>query len=65
MPKVIGFDKSLKLEVTCHDCTAIIEYTPSEVKSEVQTDYTGGRDTVYYISCPNCSKTIYGVKRYR
>ena len=65
MAKIIGFDDALKLKCTCRECTAIIEYTPVEVKSEVQSDYTGCKDTVYYIKCPNCSSTIYGVKRYK
>ena len=56
--KVIGFDDSMKKKVTCRECTAIIEYTRSEVEDYVSHDYGGGSDTVYYIKCPNCSKQI-------
>ena len=56
MPKVIGFDDSVKKKVTCRHCSAIIEYVPNEVKEVHGTDYGGGPDGMEWVDCPNCTK---------
>ncbi len=51
MIKVIGFAKDVAKEVTCPNCSAILEYTPSDTRREYnQYDYT--------IKCPNCNEEI-------
>lgn len=54
---------SVVKEVVCRNCGATLEYVPADIKEEVSTDYTGGRDTSYHIKCPPCGHKV-GVKRY-
>jgi len=61
--KVIGFDEKYKLQCTCRKCTAIIEYTVSEVQNR-RVSCMGDVDTSYYIVCPNCQNEVHGVKEY-
>lgn len=65
MPTIIGYDKSVKLRCTCRKCGAIVEYLPKDVKSATVCDYSGGRDVVYYITCPGCGEDINNVERYK
>jgi uncharacterized C2H2 Zn-finger protein len=58
MARVVGFDEAKKLRVTCDNCTAIVEYTKSEVREVNGTDYSGGADGCEYIFCPNCGKRL-------
>lgn len=54
---------SVVKEIVCKNCGATLEYIPADIVSTITTDYTGGKDTSYYISCPPCGKEVY-VKRY-
>lgn len=50
--------KSVVKEVVCKNCGSTLEYTPSDVKRDYSTDYTGDRDYYNYINCPSCSHKI-------
>lgn len=58
MPKVLGFDASMAKKCTCKNCTAIVEYIPSERKMKSIMDYGGFTDSYYVIVCPGCGKDI-------
>lgn len=64
MATVVGFDEKKKRRITCESCTAIIEYTKSDIisrsyiKSRSYTDYGEFRETYHFINCPNCRKEI-------
>lgn len=47
-----------QLTKTCYSCGAGLSYTQPEVKSRLESDYTGCKDTVYYIVCPSCNKEV-------
>lgn len=51
-------DASVVKEVICRNCGVKLSYVPNDVKSEVHTDYGGGRDTYKHIDCPNCNKKV-------
>jgi len=63
MVDIVGYDEEKKKKVTCRECTAILKYALTEVKSRVDSDYGGGSDTVYFITCPGCGHQIQ-VKNY-
>jgi len=63
MAKVVGRDESAVKRVTCRSCASILEYNLAEVQSFTSTDYGGGMDINYYITCPSCGKKVY-VKGY-
>lgn len=59
MIKVIGFANEVAKKVTCRNCSAILEYTPSDTRKEYTLyDYSGGRGAYYLINCPNCNEEI-------
>lgn len=58
MVKVVGKDEKHVHRVSCYGCASILEYTKSEVQEKTVSDYTGDRDIVKYIQCPNCSYHI-------
>jgi hypothetical protein len=58
MPRLIEILKSEELTVVHKSCGAKIGYYENETKSAVHEDYGGGRDTWYYIICPNCNKRV-------
>ena len=58
MAKVIGFNELLKKRCSCKQCSAIIEYTPGEVKENRGRDYSGGPAGREWIICPNCGKEV-------
>lgn len=45
-------------EATCRKCDSILSYTAQDVREEVHTDYTGGRDTYRVITCPVCANKV-------
>ena len=45
---------SVVKEVVCRHCGATLEYVPADIQRRIETDYGGGRDTVYFIQCPPC-----------
>lgn len=59
MAKVIGFDEAAKKRKTCKNCSAIVEYTPSELRDVHHHDYGGGHDIYKVVTCPNCGKDVY------
>ena len=61
MAKVVGRDESVVKRSTCKNCAAIIEYTPNEVLSYYASDYGGGRDEYFKMTCPNCGCTMHNV----
>ncbi len=59
MAKVIKIDESQAKRITHKSCGAVIEYFDNEVEKKVENEpYGGGTDTYYYLTCPNCHKTI-------
>lgn len=58
MAKVVKIDKSKMKQKTHSECGAVIKYFENEVKSYWKSDYGGGSDLYYYITCPNCGKEI-------
>lgn len=50
-------------EVICKNCGSTLNYVPADIQEIVVSDYTGYRDTVYFIKCPPCGHEI-SVKRY-
>lgn len=58
MINVVGKDNSLIKRVTCKNCASILEYLPVDLKERTGSDYSGGRYTIKYITCPECSKEL-------
>jgi DNA-directed RNA polymerase subunit RPC12/RpoP len=58
MPRLIEIIKDCEKTVIHTDCGAKIGYYLNEVKSYIKEDYGGGKDTVYYIICPNCGQKV-------
>ena len=57
MVTIISQPKTTK-QIECRSCGAVIGYNNTDVKSGIDTDYTGGRDRYKFISCPCCSSEI-------
>lgn len=51
-------DASVVKHVICRNCGATLAYVPRDVKNRIDTDYTGGRDNVRFIICPNCGSSV-------
>ena len=49
---------SVVKETICRNCGATLQYVPADINNKVVSDYTGDRDTVYYIVCPPCGKQV-------
>ena len=45
-------------EVKCRKCESRLSYVATDVREEVCTDYTGGRDTYRMITCPVCGNKV-------
>jgi hypothetical protein len=58
MVKIVGQDMSMYLEVTCRNCASVLQYTRSEVQSQMQTDYGGGKELYKFITCPQCGQKV-------
>lgn len=58
MVQVVGKDQQHIKRTTCYKCASVLEYTLSEVKTKIEIDYTGGRDTVTYVQCPCCGHEV-------
>lgn len=50
--------KSVVKEVICRKCGVTLSYVPIDIKESYSTDYTGGRDTYYFIKCPSCEHQV-------
>lgn len=53
MAEIIGYEPSLLKKFTCRNCTAIVQYKPSEVQKTSRTDE--GRP-IEGLICPSCGK---------
>lgn len=49
---------SVVKEVICRNCGSTLNYVPADIQEKIISDYTGCRDTVYFIKCPSCSHEI-------
>ncbi len=49
---------SVVKEKICRNCGATLQYTPQDVATKKDYDYTGSFDVVRYIKCPQCSKDV-------
>ena len=59
MAKILGFDQRLNKKFTCHNCTAIVEYAPSEVVNLICPDGRPATDEgcrIVGLKCPNCGE---------
>jgi hypothetical protein len=60
MAKVIGRDERAVKRITCRNCAAIVEYTPSEVRNLWRgKDYSGCSYGADGFNCPNCNQEIH------
>lgn len=50
--------QSVVKRTICGNCGADLEYTPSDVREDKMTDYTGCTDIYKVIDCGNCSNQI-------
>jgi ribosomal protein L37E len=55
----IGKSTSVEREVICRRCGEVLRYTPSDIIEHVTTDYTGSKDTEYYVKCVGCNSHVY------
>lgn len=46
-------------EAHCRKCDSRLSYVATDVREEVLTDYTGGRDTYRMITCPVCGNKVH------
>ncbi len=51
-------DPKVQREKVCTSCGVKLRYLKPDVKTHVRTDYTGGKDAVYQIVCPNCNQDL-------
>lgn len=58
MVTVVGLDASIKKQVTCRNCSSVLEYLPKDIIEDARTDYTGDKDVYNIITCPSCSKSV-------
>jgi DNA-directed RNA polymerase subunit RPC12/RpoP len=56
--KIVGQDNSVVKEITCRNCGARLQYTPSDEKRDYTSDYLGGKDYYNYIRCVGCGKKV-------
>ena len=53
-----GPHQSVVKEIVCCHCGSTLEYVPRDVKQRTVSDYTGDREIVYYIECPECNEQV-------
>lgn len=58
MAEVIGKDERVSRECSCSGCGAKVRYYKNDTRTYTKSDYGGGSDTYYEISCPGCGKDI-------
>lgn len=59
MIKIVGQDNSVVSRVTCRNCGAVNEYTPSKVKLLWEgKDYSGGSDGAKGFHCASCGERV-------
>ena len=60
MVKVVGRDETVVKRITCRNCAAMLEYTPSEVRNLwTGKDYSGGSDGADGFNCRNCGNEVH------
>lgn len=45
-------------EIICRNCGSTLQYVPKDIKERTVSDYTGDRDIVRYIECPECNDHV-------
>ena len=50
---------SVVKEIICKHCGSTLEYVQADILSVIYTDYGGGKDTSYFISCPPCGNKVF------
>lgn len=58
MVTIVGKDKSQVKQITCKNCSSILEYTVSEEQRSYTSDYLGDKDWYNYILCPCCNTAV-------
>ena len=59
MVKIVGRDESVVKKITCRNCAAMLEYTPSEVRNLWSgSDYGGGSAGADGFNCPSCGEEV-------
>ena len=53
-----GPHPSVVKEVICRNCGSTLEYVPRDIKERTVSDYTGDREIVRYIECPECDEHV-------
>lgn len=45
-------------EIICRNCGCTLQYVPRDIKERTVSDYTGDRELVRYIECPECNDQV-------
>jgi hypothetical protein len=62
--RIVRIDDKAERTVTHSECGAVIAFFNNEVQDGGwHEDYGGGRDKVWFITCPHCGKKIYVDKK--
>ena len=50
--------QSVVKETICRNCGSTLQYVPRDIKERTVSDYTGDREIVRYIECPECNDKV-------
>lgn len=50
--------QSVVKETICRNCGSTLQYVPRDIKERTVSDYTGDREIVRYIECPECTDKV-------
>lgn len=50
--------QSVVKETVCRNCGSTLQYVPRDIKERTVSDYTGDREIVRYIDCPECNDRV-------
>jgi DNA-directed RNA polymerase subunit RPC12/RpoP len=50
--------QSVVKETICRNCGCTLQYVPRDIKERTVSDYTGDRDVIKYIECPECNHQV-------
>ena len=50
--------QSVVKETVCRNCGSTLQYVPRDIKERTVSDYTGDREIVRYIDCPECNERV-------
>lgn len=59
MVTIVGKDDTKKLKATCHYCGSMLEFFEKDLIVKIESDYTGSKDYVKYVLCPECGNHVY------